>query len=171
MLTDTTEKKDVWQGRLSSPAAILYGFFRVEDVRSIAEKTSGDLVVLEGRPRLDIGKVTSRQIIKLGRRPVVIADNMAGFLFFQKKIGAVYVAGPSRDENGAFGPTGSLILAVLCKKHNVPFYAIDGAKHGDLLAKEQELFNFEGKRVAASGIRGYAPLIEWVPGEYIRSEK
>ena len=169
MLTEPVQKtsRDVWQGHLNGPAVILYGLFSNEKLKRLTVQSSLDFVVLEGRPRLEIGRETSKQLLRLGKRPIVIADNMAGFLFYQKKVSAVYVTCQSRDDAGAFCPTGALILAVLCQRHGVPFHVIQAARDIDLRAKDQELFSFQKTRVAARGIKAYAPLLELVPVKYL----
>jgi methylthioribose-1-phosphate isomerase len=169
MLTETAQRqgKDVWQGHLNGPAVILYGLFSAEELKRLAAHSSADFDILEGRPRLEIGQATSKQLLRIGKRPIVIADNMAGFLFYQKKVSAVYVTCQSRDDTGAFCPTGALILAVLCQRHNVLFHVVDAARDIDLRAKDQDLFNFQKTRVAARGIKAYVPLVEWIPSKYI----
>ena len=169
MLTETAKRmsRDVWQGHLNGQAVILYGLFSNDDLQRLTAESSWDFVVLEGRPRLEIGQETSKQLLRLGKKPIVIADSMAGFLFYQKKVSAVYVTCQSRDEAGAFCPMGALILAVLCQRHGIPLHVIQAARDIDLRANDQELFNFQKKRVAARGIKAYVPLVELIPSKYL----
>lgn len=171
MLTETAQRQgqDVWQGHLNGPAVILYGLFSYEELKRLTSQSTADFVVLEGRPRLEIGQETSKQLLRIGKRPIVIADNMAGFLFYQKKVSAVYVTCQSKDDTGAFCPMGALILAVLCQRHNVAFHVVQAARNIDLRAKDKELFNFQKTRVAVRGIKAYVPLIEWIPAKYFSS--
>ena len=60
-----------------------------------------------------------------------------------------------------------LILGILGKRHKVPLYLFPGKPGNKFIGDAKEILSFQGKRVAPFGIRGYAPLVEWLPGKYI----
>jgi len=123
--------------------------------------------ILEGRPQLAAAKSVSKQLIKRKIVPTLIADNMAGFLFYKDLVKEVWLSYQCADKNGAICDIGALILGVLGKRHYVPVRLYPSARKTQLLAKQSEILNFNGVRTAPKNVRGYAPLVEWVPRKYI----
>jgi methylthioribose-1-phosphate isomerase len=126
-----------------------------------------DVFILEGRPSLKASQENSRELLKRKIKPTLIADNMAGFLFFKDLVKEVWISYQASDDKGALCFTGGLILAVLGKKHQVPVYLFPIEAQSRLLGDEKEILYFQKKKIAPSGIRGYVPLVEWVPAKYI----
>lgn len=125
-------------------------------------------VVPEGRPSLAALRSTCALLQEMGRVPVVISDNMEGFLFSQGGVREVRAACHAREPDGFLCESGALVLAVLAKTHGVAlkiFPAIRRKKR--VMGREGELFSFNGVRVAPKGIRAYVPLLEWVPRQYV----
>ncbi len=144
---------------------LLHGNF--EDKVLQGFKKGSPYVVLEGRPDL----VSSRSVIKAFAKkkitPTVIADNMAGFLFYKDLIKEVRISYQYQDGTGALCDIGGLILGVLAKEHKIPLQIYQGKLRQRFLAPQEDLLTFNGKKVAASGTRAYGPLVEWLPHRYI----
>ncbi|HOY09745.1 MAG TPA: hypothetical protein PLB05_06690 [Candidatus Omnitrophota bacterium] len=125
-------------------------------------------VIPEGRPDLKAAQVNSRAMLKRGMAPVLIADNMAGFMLYRSMIKEIWLAYQVGDDHGALCDIGALIYAILGKKHGVPVYGYPAAEKRRFIGKPQEIFCFCQKRIAPRDIHGYVPLLEWVPGTYIK---
>jgi methylthioribose-1-phosphate isomerase len=131
------------------------------------KKSQEEVFVLEGRPSLKAAQENSKELIKRKIKPTLIADNMAGFLFYKNLVKDVWISYQMLDGKDALCFTGGLILAVLGKKHNIPVYLFPVEPQGRLLGDEKDIFYFKKRKIAPSGIRGYVPLVEWVPAKYI----
>lgn len=144
---------------------LLHGNF--EDKVLDGFKKGSSYFVLEGRPDL----ISSRSVIKaLAKKkiiPTVIADNMAGFLFYKGLVKEVRVSYQYQDTTGALCDIGGLILGVLAKEHKVPLHIYQGKLRRRFLAPQEDLLTFNGKKVATPGTRAYGPLVEWLAHRYI----
>jgi translation initiation factor 2B subunit (eIF-2B alpha/beta/delta family) len=155
------------QGLKIKPKSIILLHGQFEDKALEGFKKGPAYFVLEGRPDL----VSSRAIVKAFAAkkiiPTIIADNMAGFLFYKDLVKEVRLAYQYQDGTGALCDIGGLILGVLAKQHQVPVRIYQGKLRRRFLAPEEDLVTFNGKKVAATGTRVYGPLVEWLPNEYI----
>ncbi|MCA9401288.1 MAG: hypothetical protein KC713_06650 [Candidatus Omnitrophica bacterium] len=147
---------------------ILHGFFGDEFFEDLLKKPLGHMVVLEGRPTLAASKALINALVKRKVKPFVIADNMAGFLFFQKYVKRVCVSYQSSSGADIVAPIGSLVLAVLCDSHKVPMDAYPSNREQQPLASPNSVYSFNGARVAPRGAKAYAPLLEEIPNKLIR---
>jgi methylthioribose-1-phosphate isomerase len=123
--------------------------------------------VLEGRPDLLSSKTTLKMLAKKKISPTVIADNMAGFLFYKDLVKEVRLAYQYMDDSGVLCDIGGLILAVLAKAHKIPVHVYPGPTRRHFLAPQEDILKFNGKPVAAPGTRAYGPLVEWLAKKYI----
>ena len=146
---------------------ILQGVFESSIFDLLKKRKIRKAFVLEGRPGLEAAKQSCRELIKRKIRPTLIADNMAGFLFYRNLVKEVWVAYQCIDRKGTLCQIGALIMGVLGKKHNVPVYAYPNGRKMKLFGTTKELAFFNGIKVAPRGITGYVPLAEWVPMKYI----
>ena len=146
---------------------LLHGIFEPSFFDFIKDKGHKDIFVLEGRPSLDAAEDTCRELIKRKMHPTLIADNMMGFTFYKNLVKEAWIAYETFDEESVLTHIGGLIIGVLANKHNINVNAYAGRRLGQLLGHEKEIFHFNGTQVAPKGIRGYVPLVEWVPRKYI----
>ena len=144
---------------------LVHGIF--DDAVFKGFKKGEQYFVLEGRPDLISSRTTIKALFKRKITPTVIADNMAGFLFYKDLIKEVRVAYQYEDASGALCDIGALILGVLGKTHQVPVNLFPGKVRRHFLAPQDDLLKFNGKAVAAPGTRVYGPLVEWLPNAYI----
>jgi len=133
----------------------------------LANRKPKAVFVLEGRPKLEETRVLCRKLLKEKITPTVISDNMAGFLFYKNLVKEVWVMYQGLNHKDAFADVGGLILSVLGKKHGIPIYLFPSGKKIKSMGRGEEILHFNGKRVAAKGVKGYVPLIERLPKKYI----
>jgi methylthioribose-1-phosphate isomerase len=139
-----------------------------ESLFDLLKNNAGETIfLLEGRPKLKAVKILSKQLNARKIIPTLIADNMAGFLFYKNLVKEVWLGAQSTEKDGALCNTGALILGVLAKRHGVPVYAYPMVGKNKAMANAKDIFSFNGVRVAPKGIKGYVPLNEWVPAKYI----
>ncbi len=148
-------------------AVILHGNFQDEALDALKEKSFKDVIVLEGRPGLEGAKVLCKELLQKKITPTLIADNMAGFLFYKDLVKEVWLSYQSIDDNGASCSIGALILGVLGKTHQVPVKIFPSSKKIKKEGKPKDIFEFNNMRVAPQGIKGYVPLVENLPRKYI----
>ncbi|MBV8362490.1 MAG: S-methyl-5-thioribose-1-phosphate isomerase [Deltaproteobacteria bacterium] len=133
----------------------------------------------ETRPFLQGSRLTAWELRK-DRIPVtIIADNMAGSLLRAGEINCVIVGTDRTAANGdVANKIGTYPLAVVARRHNVPFYvaaplsSIDlKCASGDDIPIEQrppkELTEFGGKLIAPKGVEGFNPAFDVTPAELI----
>ena len=60
---------------------LLLGVFKDDFLDELKRKKLKRVYVCEGRPGLESAKENAKQLIKRKIEPVIISDNMAGFLF------------------------------------------------------------------------------------------
>ncbi len=155
------------QVNIKKNIVLLQGIFEPSFFKSLKKDGVKDVFIMEGRPSLSSAKFNAKELAKHRIKPTLIADNMAGFLFFKKMVKEVRIAYQILDRKGAFCSTGALILGVLAKRHKVPVYLHKGVLQDRLLGQQKEISFFNGKQVAPDGIKGYVPLIEWVSDKYV----
>ena len=133
----------------------------------------------ETRPFLQGSRLTAWELTKDGIPTTVIADNMAGAIMKQGKIGAVVVGADRIAANGdVANKIGTYTVAVLAKEHGIPFYVaapwstIDLAtSNGDQIPIEQrssrEVTHLAGKQLAPDGVGVENPAFDVTPHRYI----
>jgi len=146
---------------------LLQGIFEDTFFDVLKKKKTDEVFVLEGRPSLDAARFSCRGLIKRKMKPTLIADNMAGFLFFKKLVKEVWVSYQVADHQGALCQIGGMILGVLGKRHKVPVNLYPNQRKIKLIGHQNEIFHFNGTKVVPDHIKGYVPLVEWVPRKYI----
>ena len=152
---------------LSQSAVLVQGMVDETLFDQFKTRKVKNVIVLEGRPQLKAARSSCQKLLKRKITPTVIADNMAGFLFYKKFVKEVWIAYQLADKNGALCEIGALILAVLGFKHHIKVNCYKAAHKTDFIAREQEIFYFNGIRVAPRQAKGYVPLMECVPAKYI----
>src|SRR5207302_5816568 len=77
----------------------------------------------ETRPFMQGARLTAWELMKDGIPTTVIADNMAGAIMRQGKVGAVIVGADRIAANGdVANKIGTYTVAILAKEHGIPFY-------------------------------------------------
>lgn len=133
----------------------------------LKKRTASAIVVMEGRPDLTPALRVCEELAH-GTTPTVIADNMAGFLFSQGLVKEAWLTYRSASQEGVLCSMGGLIVAVLGKRHKVPVFCFPCIRADEVSARPNNIFYFEGERIAPSGIGAFVPLLEWIPRKYVR---
>ena len=133
----------------------------------------------ETRPFLQGSRLTAWELHK-DRIPVtVIADNMAATVLAQNKIDCVVVGTDRTAANGdVANKIGTYPLAVMARRHEVPFYvaaplsSIDlDCPNGAAIPIEErsglELTEYGGKQIVPKGVRTFNPAFDVTPAELV----
>ena len=158
---------DLFLDDVRGSVILLHGVFEPSIFDVIEPGDGSELFVMEGRPSLESAASTCRELLRRKIKPTLIADNMAGFLFYRNLVKEAWLACQTVDEQGALCPVGSLIIGVLAKRHNAPVYVYPASKESRAMGTQKDIFYFKGIKVAPQNIKGYVPLVEWLPKKYI----
>jgi methylthioribose-1-phosphate isomerase len=132
--------------------------------------------VTETRPYLQGVRLTAWELKDAGFEVVVVADSTAGHLMANGMIDKVIVGADQLAQNGDIAnKIGTLALAVLARHFNVPFYvlcppasqAVTGKDIKIEIRPEKELLEFQGKRIAPAGVKGFYPGFDITPSELV----
>lgn len=133
----------------------------------------------ETRPYLQGARLTSWELLKLGIPVTLIGDGMVGHLLQNRPIGAVVVGTDRTAANGdVANKIGTYQLAVLARRHGVPFYvaaptsSIDlDCADGSAIPIEQraasELTHIGRRRIAPEGVKVFNPAFDVTPAELV----
>jgi len=133
----------------------------------------------ETRPYLQGARLTLYEMVQEGIPATLISDNMSGFLMSQGKVDAVVVGTDRTVANGdVANKIGTYTLAVLCKRHNIPFYVACPLSTLDLTIatgaeipieerSAKELTSLQGVSIAPEGANAYHPAFDVTPAELV----
>jgi methylthioribose-1-phosphate isomerase len=133
----------------------------------------------ETRPYLQGARLTAWELRK-DRIPVtVIADSMAGSVLKRGDVSCVIVGTDRIAANGdVANKIGTYPLAVLARRHGVPFYVAAPLSSVDLTCPsgeeipieeraDNELAEFAGRRIAPKGVAVFNPAFDVTPAELV----
>jgi methylthioribose-1-phosphate isomerase len=133
----------------------------------------------ETRPLFQGARLTSWELLRQDIDVTLITDSTAGYLMQQRQVSAVIVGADRIAANGdTANKIGTYSLAVLAERHAIPFYVaapvstIDfGTKSGREIPveerNEEEVTHVAGIRIAAEGVKVYAPAFDVTPQQFI----
>jgi methylthioribose-1-phosphate isomerase len=133
----------------------------------------------ETRPFLQGARLTAWELHKDGIPVTVIADNMAGSLLSSGRVDCVIVGTDRTAANGdVANKIGTYPLAVLARRHNVPFYVAAPLSSIDLACPDgthipieqrsaKEISEFAGKQVTPKGVGIFNPAFDVTPAELV----
>ncbi len=147
---------------------LLQGVLSHGALAKIKTKGGVHVVISEGRPTLRAGEHNSRYFLDKKVKPVIICDNMAGFLFFKGFVKEVVIACQYADSTGALCDTGALILVILAKKHKVAVRLLEGEHKKHYLGNPKDLLVLKGIPTAPAKTKAFTPTVEWVPAKYLK---
>jgi methylthioribose-1-phosphate isomerase len=149
----------------------------VRAVREAGKRVS--VLADETRPFLQGARLTAWELHK-DRIPVtVIADNMAGLVLSQGAVDCVIVGTDRVAANGdVANKIGTYPLAVMARRHRVPFYVAAPLSSVDLECTSgaqipieeraaDELANFMGRRIVPAGVKIFNPAFDVTPAELV----
>jgi len=135
----------------------------------------------ETRPFLQGSRLTAWELMKDGIPTTVIADNMAGAMMKQGKIGAIVVGADRIAANGdVANKIGTYTVAVLAKEHGIPFYVAapistvdletaDGSKIPIEQRNAREVTHIAGKQMVPDGVEIENPAFDVTPAKYVNA--
>ncbi|MFN2426604.1 MAG: S-methyl-5-thioribose-1-phosphate isomerase [Candidatus Binatia bacterium] len=133
----------------------------------------------ETRPFLQGARLTSWELVKLGIPVTLVTDGMVGALLASGRIGAVVVGTDRTAANGdVANKIGTYTIAVLARRHGVPFYVAAPTSSIDLDCAsgagipieergEREVTHIGGRRVAARGVSVFHPAFDVTPADLV----
>ncbi len=133
----------------------------------------------ETRPLFQGARLTSWELLKHNIDTILITDSTAGYVMQQRQVNAVIVGADRIAANGdTANKIGTYSLAVLAERHGIPFYVaaptstIDhGTKSGVQIPVEErdekEVTHVAGVRIAAEGVKVFAPAFDVTPNHFI----
>lgn len=133
----------------------------------------------ETRPFLQGARLTMYELLEDGIPATLITDNMAGHLMSQGMVDAVIVGTDRTVANGdVANKIGTYTLAVLCARHEIPFYVacplstLDlDTENGDKIPIEQrdptEVKSVAGTLLAPEGSAALHPAFDVTPAELV----
>ncbi len=143
------------------------------------QKKVDRVFVDETRPLFQGARLTAWELHRQGIDAILITDSTAGMLMKERIINAVIVGADRIAANGdTANKIGTYTLAVLAHHHHVPFYVaapfstIDkGTATGKYIVveerSEEEVTHVGGVRIAAEGVRAFAPAFDVTTNELI----
>jgi methylthioribose-1-phosphate isomerase len=133
----------------------------------------------ETRPFLQGARLTSWELVKLGIPVTLVTDGMVGALLASGRIGAIVVGTDRTAANGdVCNKIGTYTIAVLAKRHGIPFYVAAPTSSIDLACPsgadipieergEKEVTHIGSKRIAARGVKVFHPAFDVTPAELV----
>jgi methylthioribose-1-phosphate isomerase len=133
----------------------------------------------ETRPFLQGARLTAWEMVQEGIPVTLITDNMAGYMMSKGEIDAVIVGADRVAANGdVANKIGTYMVAVLAKRHNIPFYVacptstidMSIATGADIPIEERaenEVKGFRDYLWAAEGVNVRNPSFDVTPAELI----
>ena len=137
------------------------------------------VIANETRPYLQGARLTAWELVQEGIPCTLITDNMAGHLMSTGEVDVIVVGADRIAANGdVANKIGTYPLAVLAKRHGIPFYVVAPRSTFDLKissGKEipieerpaEEVTGYRGMRWAPRGISVRNPAFDVTPAELI----
>jgi len=147
-------------------------------IRSARDK-GVSVIVCETRPYLQGARLTAWECMQEGIPCTLITDNMAGHLMSRKEIDLVIVGADRIAANGdTANKIGTYTLAVLARRHGLPFYVAAplstfdrNIADGSLIPIEErpaeEVTGYRGQRWAPEGVAVRNSAFDVTPAELI----
>ena len=137
------------------------------------------VIACETRPYLQGARLTAWECVQEGIPCTLITDNMAGHLISKGEVDVVVVGADRIAANGdAANKIGTYMIAVLARRHGVPFYiaaptstfdsqTADGSAIRIEERPAQEVTGYRGARWAPEGVKVRNPAFDVTPAELI----
>jgi methylthioribose-1-phosphate isomerase len=133
----------------------------------------------ETRPFLQGARLTAWEMVQENIPVTLITDNMAGYMMAQGEVDAVVVGTDRVAANGdVANKIGTYMVAVLARRHNIPFYVacplstidLNIASGKDIPIEERsadEVKGFRATHWAAEGVKIRNPSFDVTPAELV----
>ncbi len=149
----------------------------VRSARDAGKRVS--VIACETRPYLQGARLTAWELVQEAIPVTLVTDNMAGFLMSRGEADLVIVGADRIAANGdVANKIGTYTLAVLARRHGLPFYVAApistfdlGTPGGSAIPIEErsgdEVTGFRGMRWAPAGIAVRNPAFDVTPAELV----
>jgi len=140
---------------------------------------SVSVIACETRPYLQGARLTAWELVQEAIPVTLVTDNMAGFLMSRGEVDLVIVGADRIAANGdVANKIGTYTLAVLARRHGLPFYVAAplstfdlGTPDGSAVPIEErsgeEVTGFRGMRWAPTGVAVRNPAFDVTPSELV----
>ena len=140
-----------------------------------------EVFACESRPLLQGARLTAWEMVRAEIPVTLLCDNSVGILMARGGVDRVLVGADRIARNGdTANKIGTYMVAVLAKRHGIPFHVVAPATTFDRRIKdgrgipieerdESEVLTLRGVPVAAPGARAFAPAFDVTPAELITS--
>ncbi|MBI2754048.1 MAG: S-methyl-5-thioribose-1-phosphate isomerase [Betaproteobacteria bacterium] len=137
------------------------------------------VMACETRPYLQGARLTAWECVQEGIPCTLITDNMAGHLMSRGEVDVVIVGADRIAANGdVANKIGTYMLAVLARRHRLPFYVAAPLSTFDLAIPDgsripieerpaDEVTGYRGVRVAPQGVAVRNPAFDVTPAELV----
>jgi methylthioribose-1-phosphate isomerase len=144
-----------------------------------AKNKKVSVIACETRPYLQGARLTAYECVQEGIPCTLVTDSMAGHLMSRGEVDVVIVGADRIAANGDVGnKIGTYSLAVLAKRHGIPFYVAaplstfdpkirDGSRIPIEERPPEEVTGYRGARWAPEGIAVRNPAFDVTPAELI----
>ena len=149
-------------------------------IRSAVEVGKNVSVIAdETRPFLQGARLTAWEMIQEGIPVTLISDNMSGHLMSHGEVDVIVVGTDRVAANGdVANKIGTYMLAVLAKRHNIPFYVacplstidLSITSGSDIPIEERpadEVIGYRDNKWAAEGVKVRNPAFDVTPAELV----
>ncbi|MEE9585526.1 MAG: S-methyl-5-thioribose-1-phosphate isomerase [Nitrososphaerales archaeon] len=136
------------------------------------------VVATETRPALQGARLTTYELSQDGFHVTLIADTVVGLVMTRGMIDKVIVGADRITQTGhIFNKIGTYPIAVLAKRHSIPFYCAAPASTFDLKTDWREVeieersidevIKIGGRRMAAKKVKIFNPAFDVTPPELV----
>jgi len=144
------------------------------------EGKSVKVIVPETRPALQGSRLTAFELLRDGFDCRLISDTAVGYMLASGAVDKVFVGADRITRDGwVFNKIGTYQMAVLAKRHGVPFYPAAPRStfdlertHAQVIVEERsarEVTEIRGRRIAPRGIPVGNPAFDATPPELVTS--
>jgi len=137
-----------------------------------------EVIALETRPVLQGARITAFELMQAGIPVKLIVDGAAGYVMRKLGVDLVLVGADRILSDGTvYNKIGTYSLAVLAKRHRVPFYSVAPTSTFDLSSRREdvrieqrpaeEVTKIRGVRIAPEGIDVINPAFDETPPELL----
>ena len=135
------------------------------------------VIATETRPLLQGARLTAYELQKDGIPVTLITDNMVGYVMYRKMVDEVVVGADRIVSDAVINKIGTFTVAVLAKKHGIPFYVAApkstfdlARKSSDIIIEERnpdEVTHIGSVRIAPKGVNALNPAFDVTPLDYV----
>ncbi|HIE14131.1 TPA: S-methyl-5-thioribose-1-phosphate isomerase [Candidatus Bathyarchaeota archaeon] len=131
----------------------------------------------ETRPKLQGARLTAYELLRDGIPVTLITDNMVGYVMAKGLVDKVIVGADRIVRDAVINKIGTYTVAVLARKHEIPFYVAAPKSTFDLekvsdeviieMRDEKEVTHVGRVRIAPKGVKVINPAFDITPIEYV----